>query len=31
MSFNELKTDMQERVQKTIESLKKDFSGVYYC
>ena len=28
MSFNELKTDMQERVQKTIESLKKDFSGL---
>ena len=28
MNFNELKTDMQERVQKTIESLKKDFSGL---
>ena len=28
MGFNELKTDMQTRVQKTIESLKKDFQGL---
>ena len=28
MSFNELRTDMQTRVQKTIESLKKDFQGL---
>lgn len=28
MSFNELKSDMETRVQKTIESLKKDFSGL---
>ena len=28
MSFNELKSDMGTRVQKTIESLKKDFSGL---
>ena len=28
MSFNELKSDMESRVQKTIESLKKDFSGL---
>ena len=28
MGFNELKTDMQTRVQKTVESLKKDFQGL---
>jgi len=28
MNFNELKTDMQVRVAKTIESLKKDFAGL---
>ena len=28
MSFNELKTDMQNRVAKSIESLKKEFSGL---
>ena len=28
MGFSELKTDMQTRVQKTIESLKKDFQGL---
>ena len=28
MSFSELKSDMENRVQKTIESLKKDFSGL---
>ena len=28
MSFSELKSDMEIRVQKTIESLKKDFSGL---
>lgn len=28
MSYNELKQDMQTRVQKSIESLKKDFSGL---
>ena len=28
MGFNELKTDMQTRVQKTIDSLKKDFQGL---
>ncbi len=28
MSYNELKQDMQVRVQKSIESLKKDFSGL---
>ncbi|MBP5534199.1 MAG: ribosome recycling factor [Alphaproteobacteria bacterium] len=28
MGFSELKTDMQTRVQKTIDSLKKDFQGL---
>ena len=28
MSFSELKSDMEIRVQKTVESLKKDFSGL---
>ena len=28
MGFNELKTDMQTRVQKTIDSLKKEFQGL---
>ena len=28
MSFNELKNDMQTRVAKTVESLKKDFAGL---
>ena len=28
MTYNELKQDMQTRVQKSIESLKKDFSGL---
>ena len=28
MGFNELKNDMQTRVAKTIESLKKDFAGL---
>ena len=28
MGFGELKTDMQTRVQKTIESLRKDFQGL---
>ena len=28
MSFNELKSDMQTRIAKTIESLKKDFQGL---
>ena len=28
MSFNDLKNDMQTRVAKTIESLKKDFAGL---
>lgn len=28
MSFNELKADMQDRVQKSIEALKKEFTGL---
>ena len=28
MSFNELKSDMQTRVQKTIDALKKEFQGL---
>lgn len=28
MSFNELKSDMQTRIAKSIESLKKEFSGL---
>ena len=28
MSFTDLKNDMQTRVAKTIESLKKDFAGL---
>ena len=28
MSFNDLKNDMQTRVAKTVESLKKDFAGL---